>query len=189
MHRAEDYNLNPLHVVSPIKNIIHSFTMRRNFEDNVISVGNTLFLVIIAVISCSCGEWKMPENLPGNWIGKQSVSIRYTDHENNFHFTNDSLPVVINILQDGTVTGFIGKSKFVNCRVTQNRGRIGKILHIATDFGIEGFLSGKLNIQDKYGLKKIAIPFNIEDSLIKGTIFMTNNSEMLPIVYNLQLKK
>ncbi len=31
---------------------------------------------------------------------------------------------------------------------------------------------------------------NIEDSLLmKGTIFMTNNSEMLPIVYYLRLKK
>ncbi len=31
---------------------------------------------------------------------------------------------------------------------------------------------------------------NIEDSLLmKGTMFMTNNSEMLPIVYYLTLKK
>ena len=38
-------------------------------------------------------------------------------------------------------------------------------------------------------VKIIKIPFTIVDSTMKGIIFMINNSEMLPIIYTLELKR
>jgi hypothetical protein len=163
--------------------------MRNQFDCPTPGVSGTILMVIVAVTLSACSQWKMPEALAGSWSGVQSVSTRYTDKEHKFCFIEDTLPVMITIRPDGKVSGFVGPSKFVNCKVDKNRGWLGKILHIATDFGIEGFLSGKLNMQDKQSVKKIAIPFNIEDSSMNGTIFLTNQAEMLPIVYTLHLKK
>ena len=131
----------------------------------------------------------MPQNLLGNWSGIQCVSTRYLDKKNNFCFINDSLPVLISIQNDGKISGYIGISKFIYCKVSQNTGWFGKNLHIGTENGMDGFLSGKFNIHDKYWVKIIKTPFNIDDSIMEGTIFMTNNSEMLPIIYFLKLRK
>ncbi len=117
----------------------------------------TIIIVVMAMIVSSCGQWKMPENLVGEWNGIQSVSTRYVDKGNNFCFIADTLQVVINIHQDGMVSGFIGSTRFIDCRINKNRGWFGKILHIATDFSIEGFLVGKLNDKDNTVIKKIGL--------------------------------
>ena len=152
-------------------------------------VGNEILFIVIAVILTSCSQSESPKNLVGNWIGVQSVSTRYLDNENNFCFITDSLQVLITIQNDGKVSGHIGNSKFINCSVRRNTGWLGKIFHIGTENGIDGFLTGRFNNHDKSMVKIIKIPFTVVDSTMKGTIFMINNSEMLPLIYTLRLKR
>jgi hypothetical protein len=149
----------------------------------------TIILVIMTTMLQSCSQWKMPENLIGHWGGMELVTTRCVGENGKFCFIDDSLPVIINIQRDGNVSGFVGRSGFVGCRVSENRGWFLRMLHWSTDFEIDGYLEGRFNTKDKDTLKEISVPFSIEESRLRGSIFKTNNSEMFPIVPYLRLNK
>jgi hypothetical protein len=148
-----------------------------------------IFLVLSGLILNACKQGELPEYIIGNWEGTESVSTRYLDNSNQFIFVNDSLPVSMTIQNNRIVTGYIGNVKFIKCIVRNNNGWLGKKFHIGTETVIDGFLSGKFNIHDKYQVKIIKMPFNIDDSTLNGTLFMNNYAEMLPIIYHLNLKR
>jgi hypothetical protein len=163
--------------------------MIKNGNCSTLVLTRTIILVIMTTMLQSCSQWKMPENQIGHWGGMELVTTRYVDENGKFCFVDDSLPVIINIQRDGKVSGFVGRSEFVDCRVNENRGWFGRLLHIATDLKIDGYIEGRLNTKDKDTLKEISIPFSIEESRLRGSIFKTNNSEMFPIVPYLRLNK
>jgi hypothetical protein len=131
----------------------------------------------------------MPHNHIGNWIGRELATTRYVDEKGKYCFVDDSLSVIINIQQDGKVSGSVGSLGFVDCRVEENRGWFGRMLHLGTDLRIAGYLEGRMNTYDKDTLKEISIPFDVEEFRLSGSIFKTNNSDMFPMVPLLKLVK
>jgi hypothetical protein len=81
---------------------------------------------------------------------------------------------VLHISADGKVTGQVGGAELSDCVVDANRGWFGRLLNIKTDFIIRGKIIGAVAIGSESGTNTINAPFNLLDSRIKGTIFITH---------------
>jgi hypothetical protein len=156
---------------------------------NFIKLDWRIYLFLIIPLMFSCIKSEKQNYIFGSWEGMNSISTRYLNASNNFVFINDSVPINITINKDSIVTGYIGNSRFIKCKLSKNTGLIGKVIHMGTEVGIIGFISGRFNKYDTCSVKIINIPFTNNDSLLSGTIFMRNTNEMLPLVYELKLRK
>ena len=142
-------------------------------------------LLIITITYCllaACTNWTIPESLVGTWKGKDKVTVR-TKVNGEFVFiaAPDSLPLIINIQSDGTITGNLGGAVFNNCKVSKNRGELGKKLNLATDFVIKGELSGKIFENDPEANKKISMPFDNKNGNLKGSLFQMFGLDLYPV--------
>lgn len=147
----------------------------------------SLLLISLSIFS-ACGSWKMPDQLPGIYIGKERIIVRY-EKNGQFIFYEDSVYVSLSIGNNQQVNGTVGEAVFEGCKVNQNRGWIGRKLHIKTDFLIRGRLNGTTFSRDSILKKSISIPFNIKNGELTGSLFNNNRSENLPIISFLKLKK
>jgi len=100
-----------------------------------------------------------PPDLIGTWEGTSSYSR---------HGAHESTIVSVTIMPDGKVEGSAGGARFTQCTAQKNRGWLGKILNIKTDYIIRGYLEGPVAKDDAGGLREIAIPFNIRDGKLVG---------------------
>jgi hypothetical protein len=70
----------------------------------------------------------------GTWSGNGDVVVNWTKQR--------TIHVRLMILPDGSVTGEIGDAALTSGRVSTNRGAIGRLLNIKTDYIVEGKLRG-----------------------------------------------
>ena len=130
----------------------------------------------------ACTNWTVPESLVGKWEGKDKVTVRIkVNGEFVFIKAQDSIPFIINIQSDGTVQGSLGGAKFNNCKISKNRGELGKKLNLATDFVIKGDLSGKIFENDPEVIKKISMPFDNKNGNLKGSLFQMFGLDLYPV--------
>lgn len=116
--------------------------------------------------------WKPSIALTGDWIGKNPASLRVRANAHyNFISSSDSIPIHIRIQGDGKVEGQVGQAVFTSCTIRKNRGWIGRRLHVKSDYIIKGTLEGKAWDADITLAKKITIPVNVENGLLRGALF------------------
>jgi len=146
------------------------------------SVTTLLLIAITYCLFAACTNWTVPESLIGKWEGKDKVTVR-TKVNGEFVFikAQDSIPFVINIQSDGTVKGNLGGAEFKNCKVSKNRGELGKKLNLATDFVIKGDLTGKIFENDPEVIKKISMPFDNKNGNLKGSLFQMFGLDLYPV--------
>lgn len=149
---------------------------------------HTIMLAISISILASCGDGKLPSDLPGAYTGTGEIVAR-VQKDGQYLFYEDNVTVSLIIDQNQQVTGKVGEASFEGCTVEQNRGWIGRQLHIKTDFLVLGKLTGTTFSRDTLNNKDISIPFNVENGELKGSLFMTNNGEQFPIISFLKLPK
>lgn len=146
-------------------------------------------LILLTILTFSaCGTWKMPDQIPGSYSGKERIIVRYEEN-GQFIFYEDSVFVSLSISSNQQVTGTVGNAVFEGCEVYQNRGWFSRKLHIKTDFLIRGRLNGTTFSRDSILQKNISIPFNIENDELKGSLFLKTKRESLPIISILKLNK
>lgn len=145
--------------------------------------------LVISIFTISCSENKVvPAELSGTYTGKERVIIRY-NNGGQYIFRQDSVLVSLMIDSGGLVTGMIGEAAFEGCKVVQNRGWLGRQLNIKTEYIIRGILTGYTFPKDTIVNKRISIPFNIENGILKGSIFMAMPGEDYPLISILRIKK
>ncbi|MCE1189831.1 MAG: hypothetical protein LWX56_11910 [Ignavibacteria bacterium] len=123
----------------------------------------------------------MPTELSGNWSSIQRISMRHESGFMQYRFRSDSVLLQISISSGGIVTGHIGCAELQNCKVKSNRGWIGRHLHLATDYIIEGTLVGAIFQGDTIQTKNISAPFDMKNDSITGTMFHKLRFDMYPI--------
>ena len=146
-------------------------------------------LLSISIFTISCSENKVvPAELSGTYSGKERVVIRI-NNDGQYIFRQDSVLVSLMIDSAGLVTGMVGEAAFEGCKVVQNRGWFGRQLNIKTEYIIRGMLTGYSFPKDTIVNKRISFPFNTENGILKGSIFMAMPGEDYPLISILRLKK
>lgn len=143
-----------------------------------------LFLAscIAYLVFVSCKEWRVPSALIGKWESKQTVKVRIKE-SGKYVFINapDSIQLQFSIDENGNVTGHLGAAVFENCKVSKNRGNLGRTLNLATDYVIKGNLNGAIFANDPHLTKEISAPFDVKDNKMTGSLFQMVGIDLYPV--------
>ncbi|MCX6153683.1 MAG: hypothetical protein NT007_05955 [Candidatus Kapabacteria bacterium] len=154
-------------------------------------VGLIALISIIWALSETSYTWKIPSEIAGStWLTKQKVTIRF-ENVNGYSFlaAPDSVDLFLNISLNGKVTGNLGNATFQGCSVHKNRGWVGRMLNIATDYTIRGKLKGSIFPSDTIMEKEIMMPMGIENNSLHGTIFQKSGVLDIYPMLSFKLKK
>ncbi|MGJ8696181.1 MAG: hypothetical protein ACSHYF_07675 [Verrucomicrobiaceae bacterium] len=119
-------------------------------------------VLLLTLVSCSPDTGKIAPEMTGSWSGEAKVIVDWVKQP--------SLPVAIEINQNGTVSGTIGDATLSEATLKPNRGAIGKKLNLATDFIITGNLRGPLIQSENITRDSVSIPLNFSTDRFTGGI-------------------
>ncbi len=118
-------------------------------------------------------DWMPPNYLVGKWVGKAHILSSFDKSDNSNNQTEQIINIQLTIQQDGQVSGKIGDAQLIGCRVSKNRGWLGKKLNYWTDYIVnKGRLDGYVTARDKFNNREISIPFNIIDGRLNGCFWV-----------------
>jgi hypothetical protein len=130
----------------------------------------------------SCAPWSVPPSLVGTWTGTQQVTVRVRQPRGASGFVSDTVAIALTIRADGSVAGRVGGTELVNSYVLQNRGWFGRLIHVATDYRIEGRLQGALFAADPVPTKDVRAPFDVRGDSLIGSLFQLSGMGVYPMV-------
>jgi hypothetical protein len=86
----------------------------------------------------------------------------------------------LTISADGTVAGRIGGAELSGCTIEANRGWLGRMLHVKTDFIIRGQLVGRVSASSEIGRHRISVPLDFDRDQLHGSVFVIRNALAFP---------
>jgi hypothetical protein len=134
------------------------------------------------LFAASCKPWVVPASLVGTWTGRQAVTVRVRSERGSSRFVSDTVAIVLSVRADGSVGGRIGRATLENAYVLQNRGWLGRALHFATDFRLEGRLQDAVFAGDPIPTMDIRAPFGLVGDTLAGTVFQRSGMGVYPMV-------
>ncbi len=139
-------------------------------------INNKSIILIVFVLGTTsllfaADRLALPDSIVGTWTGKSVLHLSLASPITPGHVPKDSLEIQIYIDKYGTIRGTVGDATFRECIASKNRGWLGRLLNIKTDYIIkDGYLEGRLGPEDTVDQKKFTLPFNIRNGLLIGTI-------------------
>lgn len=130
----------------------------------------------------SCTRWTVPESLVGTWSGTQKVTVRVRQARGGFRFVSDTVAIALGVRADGSVEGRVGGATLVGSYVLKNRGWVGRLINVATDFRLEGRLQGALFPEDPIPTMDVHAPFGISGDTLTGSLFQQSGMGVYPMV-------
>ena len=134
----------------------------------------TLLAILLPAFTLLASETATVSDSAGQWHGKTRFRGISYEEATQKKLVPQDVETVLHISADGKVTGQVGGAELSDCVVDANRGWFGRLLNIKTDFIIRGKIIGAVAIGSESGTNTINAPFNLLDSRIKGTIFITH---------------
>ena len=124
--------------------------------------------VTLLVVAVGCQDGTIPPGLVGEWTG----------YARNTHITptNAPMPIVLKVSADGTVSGTLGTAVVTNGTIRKNRGKLGRLLNLKSDFLIYADLEGSLVAEKDIRYKGIFINMNVENDDVVAAGFTTTHS-------------
>ena len=127
-------------------------------------------------------KWQPDPKIVGTWIGS-GESGKFGEKE--------KIKVSITIDETGLVNGKVGEASLEASYMRQHRNDFERFIHVKNDYIIqEGHISGKINAEDDIAYRDITIPFNIQEGIIKGTLFQVERFKYPdPLLLHVELEK
>ena len=99
--------------------------------------------------------------------------------------------VSITIAADGKVSGKVGTAVLQQCQLQANRGWLGRLLNLKTDYIVRGgYLEGPVWPGDVVTKRSFTIPFNLREGELVGTVMVLQSWRYPhPLTHQLHLKK
>ena len=108
------------------------------------------------------------DSMTGVWCGSARIVVDWTVQKNlGLRLTIDAL---------GNVTGQVGEAQLASGRVKANRGPVGKMLNIKTDYIIVGGLRGPIIAAEGVARSEVKIPVNWTGSEFRGSVHTDGTS-------------
>lgn len=123
-------------------------------------------------LSAHAGGTVPDKRLIGQWHGENQFYGMSRVEITKKKVAIQSVTTALNISADGKVTGHVGGAELSECVVKANRGWIGRMLHLKTDFIIRGKVVGAVAAGSEGGTHTISAPFNLKDHRIAGSMFV-----------------
>jgi len=98
----------------------------------------------------------------GHWEGNARIYSSFC------HQTN--LTVKVDIHADGSVTGTVGDAKLTEGRFESNRGWLGRMFNLYSDFIITGDLDGAIVAAEGITRSSVKMPLNFRDGIFYGGV-------------------
>jgi len=99
-------------------------------------------LLPVVALRADAGGTVPDQLLVGQWQGTNRFFGMSHEEIAENKVAARSMAAVLQISTDGTVTGRIGGAELSGCFVVANRGWLGRLLHVKTDFIIRGTVVG-----------------------------------------------
>ena len=143
------------------------------------------FAFAVAVTLASAGvrtaSAQPPSSLAGHWSAHPVVSVRSRPPGGGYLFTRNQVEIDLRVAEDGSVIGSVGGATIVDGALRRNRGWLGRLLHVKTDYIIRGRLEGPIFPGDTIRNKRISAPFNLRDGAMDGTLFHLVGIDLYPL--------
>lgn len=108
------------------------------------------------------------DSMTGVWCGSARIVVDWTVRKN--------LGLRLTIDPSGNVTGQIGDAQLTSGRVRPNRGPVGRMLNIRTDYIIVGRLLGPIIAAEGVSRSEVKIPVNWTGSEFQGSVHTDGSS-------------
>ena len=96
----------------------------------------------------------------------------------------------LTISAEGKVEGHVGGAQLEDCVLNPNRGWLGRLLHIKTDYILQGKIVGSVCPGSEGGVHDIRAPFDREGDRLDGSIFVMPGTLASPYPFlRLQLER
>jgi hypothetical protein len=116
------------------------------------------------------GQWNASDRFFGmnrEEIVSKRVGTRYVE-------------TALTISPEGKAEGRIGGATLSGCVVLENRGWLGRLLHIKTDYIIRGRLVGPVAPNSEGGVHSISAPFDVDGGHMDGAVFVLGGGSLSP---------
>ncbi len=142
---------------------------------------NISFFSMGAALTLASVALSIPDSrLVGRWQGTD----RYfgLSYEEGLAARGQAQEVEVNltISPDGTVGGRIGGAELSTCRLEANRGWLGRMLQVKTDFIIHGKMVGRVSANSEIGTHTISVPLDLDGNLLDGSVFVMRGGLSYP---------
>ena len=102
------------------------------------------------------------DSMTGVWCGSARIVVDWARQKN--------LGVWLEIPPSGVITGQVGDARLVGGRLEANRGPVGRMLNIKTDYMIAGRLEGPIIAAEGITRQSVKIPVNWTGSEFRGSV-------------------
>ena len=102
------------------------------------------------------------DSMTGVWCGSARIVVDWTRQQN--------LGVRLEIPPSGAVTGQVGDARLIAGRLDANRGAVGRMLNIRTDYIIVGKLEGPIIASERITRSGVKIPVDWTGSEFRGSV-------------------
>lgn len=102
------------------------------------------------------------DSMSGVWCGSARIVVNWT--------VEKKLGVRLAIAPSGDVTGQIGDAQLVAGRLRTNRGPVGRMLNIKTDYIVVGKLQGPIITAERIARSSVKMPLNWTGSEFRGGV-------------------
>lgn len=128
------------------------------------SVYVTGFAVVTAMVPAmgSSQSRVTLDSMTGVWCGSAQIVVNWT--------VEKKLGVRLSIAPSGEVTGQIGDAQLLAGRIRANRGAVGRMLNIRTDYIVVGKLEGPIIEAEKVTRSSVKMPVNWTGSEFRGGV-------------------
>jgi hypothetical protein len=104
----------------------------------------------------------------GAWSGDGQIVVNWTDQS--------FIHVRLDILADGSVTGTVGDARLTAGRISRNRGPIGRLLNIKTDYIVRGELRGPVIASEHIERDRVNLPLNWDGRTFRGGLHTSGSA-------------
>jgi hypothetical protein len=126
---------------------------------------------LIPVFLASAAKSLSVADLSGSWHGTSRFTGISFQEATQKDAKSQNVEISLRISADGKVTGRVGSAELQGWANEANRGWLGRLLHMKTNFVIAGTLAGSVISGSEAGTHAIKIPIAFEGSQVTGSIF------------------
>lgn len=106
---------------------------------------------------------KVPDpRMVGAWEGDARIYVDWT--------VQKQLPVRLVVAPDGSVEGRIGDARLVGGHLRRNRGQVGRLLHVKTDYVVRGALDGPVLAAEDVRRDGVSLPLDWSGEAFRGAV-------------------
>jgi hypothetical protein len=127
-------------------------------------------LVVVALALPALGlRGQLPDPaMIGTWSGDAQIVVNWTDQA--------SIHVRLDIVADGSVSGQVGDAQLKKGRMARNRGAIGRLLQIKTDYIVSGELHGRVIASEHVQRDGVKMPLNWDGNVFSGGLHTSGSA-------------